>query len=69
MKQIQTGNKWKWDAALCCPNPDSNSAPRINVSPVVTDPDNSVELKKTVGLCPCTVTTGIKGNGGKRGLR
>lgn len=26
--------------------------PGINVSPVVTDPDNSVELKKTWGLFP-----------------
>lgn len=26
--------------------------PGINVSPVVTDPDNSVELKKTRGLRP-----------------
>lgn len=26
--------------------------PGINVSPVVTDPDNSVELNKTCGLFP-----------------
>lgn len=41
--------------------------PGINLSPVVTDPDNSAELKKTQGSCPCTVTTGIKGKGEREG--
>lgn len=41
--------------------------PGINLSPAVTDPDNSAELKKTQGSCPCTVTTGIKVKRGREG--
>ncbi len=63
---------------LCCLNPDKSAlypeithtvvlSPGTDLTPVLMDPDNSVELKKTQGLCSCSVTTGIKGKGGKGG--
>lgn len=40
----------------------------MDFTPAVMDLDNSVELKKKPqGLLSCTVTTGIKGKGGKGG--
>lgn len=64
MQQIQTGTKWKWDAALCCLNPDSNSAPWDKL---ISCGCGSWQRRWAQGSCPCTATTGIKGKGEREG--
>lgn len=77
--QLKTDHKCKLDTVLCGLNPDKSAqhpeirqtvilSPGTDLTPVVLDPDNSVELKKIQGLCSCTVTTGIKGKRGKGAL-